>query len=127
MQRVWGSGIANKMGASQETFLWVKITQDSFQIIKWYVPKKKVSYMIYLKAYVVKLERNYIGILGSGGDSPPKASDISKNQIKWKPDIYFLKRKLHFLRSFFSKMQHKILLILSIPGVQYSYTTYTDI
>ena len=24
------------------------------------------------------------------------ASDISKNQIKWKPDIYFLKRKLHF-------------------------------
>ena len=28
------------------------------------------------------------------GLSPPEASDISKNQIKWKPDIYFLKRKL---------------------------------
>ena len=62
--------IANKMGASQETFLWVKITQASFHIIKWYVPKKKASYMIYLKAYVVKLERNYIGIWVSGGDSP---------------------------------------------------------
>ena len=91
---VWGA-IANKMGASQETFLWVKITQASFQIIKWYVPKKKASYMIYLKAYVVKLERNYIGIWGSGGDSPQtEASNISKNQMKWKPDIYFLKRKL---------------------------------
>ena len=39
----------------------------------------------------MKLERNYIDIWGSG----PEASDISKNQIKWKPDIYFLKRKLH--------------------------------
>ena len=87
---VWGA-IANKMGASQETFLWIEITQASFQIIKWYVPKKKAPYMIYLKAYVVKLERNYIGIWG-----PPEASDISKNQIKWKPDIYLLKRKLHF-------------------------------
>ena len=57
--------IANKMGASQETFLWVKITQVSLQFIKWYVPKKKASYMIYLKAYVVKLERNYIGKGGS--------------------------------------------------------------
>ena len=45
--------------------------------------------MIYLKDYVVKFERNYIGIWGSGGESPPEASDISKNQIKWKPDIYF--------------------------------------
>ena len=26
---------------------------------------------------------------------PPEASDISKNQIKWRPDIYFGKRKLH--------------------------------
>ena len=84
---VWGP-IANKMGASQKTFLWVKITQVSFQIIKWYVPKKKASYLIILKAYAVKFEKNYIGILGSG-------SDISKNKIKWKPDIYFLKRKLH--------------------------------
>ena len=68
---VWGA-IANKMGASQETFLWVKITQASFQIIKWYVPKKKGSYMIYSKAYVVKLERNDIDIWGFGGDSPQK-------------------------------------------------------
>ena len=68
---VWGA-IANKMGASQETFLWVKITQASFKIIKWYVPKKKASYMIYSKAYVVKLERNYVAIWGSGDDSPQK-------------------------------------------------------
>ena len=75
---VWGA-IANKMGASQETFLWVKITQVSFQIIKWYVlPKKKASYMIYLKAYVVKLERNYIGIWGSGGDSPQKPATFQR-------------------------------------------------
>ena len=43
----------------------------------------------FLKAYVDKLERNYIGIWGSGAIGP-EASDISKNQIKWKPDIYFL-------------------------------------
>ena len=66
---VWGA-IANKMGASQETFIWVKITQASFQIIKWYVPKKKASYIIYLKAYVVKLERNYIGIWELGAIAP---------------------------------------------------------
>ena len=74
---VWGA-IANKMGALQETFLWIKITQASFQIIKWYVPKKKASYMIYLKAYVVKLERNYIGIWGSGGDSPQKPATFQR-------------------------------------------------
>ena len=34
-------------------------------------------------------------VYGVWGLSPPEASDISKNQIKWKPDIYFLKRKLH--------------------------------
>ena len=34
--------------------------------------------------------------MGVRGRLPPEASDISKNQIKWKPDIYFLKRKLHF-------------------------------
>ena len=56
---VWGA-IANKMGASQETFLLVKITKASYQIIKWYVPKKKASYLIFMKAYVAKLERNYI-------------------------------------------------------------------
>ena len=31
-------------------------------------------------------------------------------------------KKSHFLRSFFSKMQHKILFILSMLGVQYHYT-----
>ena len=34
-------------------------------------------------------------IYGGLGAIAPEASDISKNQIKWKPDIYFLKRKLH--------------------------------
>ena len=34
------------------------------------------------------MERNYIDIWGSG-DSPPEASNISKKQIKWKPDIFF--------------------------------------
>ena len=67
--------------------------------------KGKFSYMIYSKAYVVKLERNDIGIWGLG--SPPEASDISKNQIKWKPDIYFLKRKLHifFLKAYVVKLE----------------------
>ena len=74
---VWGAK-AYKMGASQETFLWVKITQASFQIIKWYVPKKKASYMIYLKAYVVKLERNYIDIWGFGGNSPQKPATFQR-------------------------------------------------
>ena len=60
---VWGA-IANKMGASQETFLWVKITQASFQIIKWHVPKKKAFIYYLFERYVVKLERNYIGIMG---------------------------------------------------------------
>ena len=101
---VWGA-IANKMGASQETFIWVKITQASFQIIKWYVPKKKASYMIYLKAYVVILEKKIHCYMGIWGRQPPEASNISKNQIKWKPDIYFLKRKLHiyFLKDYVVK------------------------
>ena len=34
--------------------------------------------------------------MGVLGRQSPEASDILKNQIKWKPDIYFLKRKLHF-------------------------------
>ena len=40
-------------------------------------------------------------VYGGLGLSPPEASDISKNQIKWKPDIYFLKRKLHIFFIFF--------------------------
>ena len=81
--------IANKMEVSH---LWAKITQASLQLIKQYVPKKKASlqsYLIVLKGYVEKLERNYIDIWGVWGLSPPEASDISKNQIKWKPDIFF--------------------------------------
>ena len=34
--------------------------------------------MIYLKAYVVKLERNYIDICGSGGDSPQKPATFQR-------------------------------------------------
>ena len=41
--------------------------------------------------------------MGVWGLSPPEASDISKNQIKLKSDIYFLKRKLHIFIYFFLK------------------------
>ena len=83
---VWGA-IANNMEASQETcfpynYFGAKITQACLQIIKRYVPK------FFMKAYVEKFERNYIDIWGSGAIAP-EASDISKNLIKWKPDIYF--------------------------------------
>ena len=37
--------------------------------------------------------------MGVWGRKSPEASDISKNQIKWKPDIYFVKRKLHLKES----------------------------
>ena len=61
--------------------------------------------MVYSKAYVVKLERNDIGIWGSGGCRPPEASDISKNQIKWKPDIYLKKKKaLHIFLLFLKSL-----------------------
>ena len=44
--------------------------------------------------------------MGVWGRQPPEASDISKNQIKWKPDIYFLKRKLHiFLKAYVVKKE----------------------
>ena len=100
---VWGA-IANKMGASQETFLWVKINQASFQIIKWYVPKKKASYMIYFESLCSEIGKKLHWYMGVWGRKPPEASDISKNQIKWKPDIYFLKRKLHiFLKAYVVK------------------------
>ena len=85
----WGSG-ASDIG------IWgpgVKITKASYQIIKWYVPKKKASYLIFyeslcseigkklhilMKAYAVKLERNHIGIWGSGGDSPQKPGTFQR-------------------------------------------------
>ena len=47
--------------------------------------------------------------MGVWGRQPPEASDISKNQIKWKPDIYFLKRKLHiFLKAYVAKLDSEI-------------------
>ena len=72
------------MEASQETCLFVflaKITQAFLQIIKRYVPKKKASiqsYMIFSKASVLKLERNYIDVWGSGGDSPQKPATFQR-------------------------------------------------
>ena len=77
---VWGA-IANKMEASEETCFWAKITQAILQIIKRYVPKNKASIQSYLnfsKAYVEKLERNYIDIWGSGGDSPQKPATYQR-------------------------------------------------
>ena len=65
---VWRA-IANEMEASQETCFLGKITQASLLIIKRYVPRKKTSiqsYLEFLKAYVEKLERNYIDIWGLG-------------------------------------------------------------
>ena len=45
--------------------------------------------------------------MGVWGLSPPEASDISKNQMKWKPDIYFLKRKLliFFVKAYVMKFE----------------------
>ena len=70
------------MGVSQETFIWVKITQASFQIIKWYVPKKKVSCMIYLKAYVVKLEKKITLLYGGLGAVAPRSQQHLKESDK---------------------------------------------
>ena len=72
-----------------------------------------------MKAYIVKLERNHIGIWGLGRQ-PPEASDISKNQIKWKPDIYlfFLKKKLHicFFESLCSEIVKKLHWYIGVWG-----------
>ena len=94
---VWGA-IANKMEASQETCILGKNNPSLPPDYQRYIPKRKASiqsYLNFLKAYVEKLQRNDIDILGSGGgggrgggDSHQEASDISKNQIKWKPYIY---------------------------------------
>ena len=49
--------------------------------------------------------------MGVWGRQPPEASDISKNQIKWKPDINFLKRKLHiFLKAYVVKLEKMTLI-----------------
>ena len=106
---VWGA-IANKMVASQETFLWVKITKASYQIIKWYVPKKKASYLIFNESLYSEIEKKSHWYMGVWGLSPPEASAISKNQIKLKPDIYlffFLKKAsyLFFLKGYVVKLE----------------------
>ena len=67
----------------------------------------------------MKLERNYIDIWGSGGDSPQKPATFSQNQIKWKPDIYFLKRKLHiffFLKASVVKLERNYIDIWGSGG-----------
>ena len=77
---IWGA-IANKMEASQETYFWANITQPSLKSIKRYVPKTKAtiqSYLNNLKAYVEKLERNYIDIWAAGGDSPQEPATFQR-------------------------------------------------
>ena len=65
----------------------------------------------------MNLERNYIDIMGVWGRQAPEASDISKNQIKWKPDIYFLKRKLHFfLKAYVVKFERNYIDIWGSGG-----------
>ena len=77
---VWGA-ISNKMRASQETCFLGKNNPSLPPDIKRYVPKKKASiqaYLIFLKGYVEKLERNYIDIWGSGGESPQKPATFQR-------------------------------------------------
>ena len=55
--------------------------------------------------------------MGLWGQQFPEASDISKNQIKWKPDIYFLKRKLHiFLKGYVVKLERNYIDIWGSGG-----------
>ena len=74
---VWGA-IANKMGASQETFLWVKITKASYQIIKWYVPKKKASYLIFYESLYSEIGKKSHWYMGVWGDSPQKPAPFQR-------------------------------------------------
>ena len=56
--------------------------------------------------------------MGVWGRKAPEASDISKNQIKWKPDIYFLERKLHifFLKAYVVKLERNYIDIWGSGG-----------
>ena len=56
--------------------------------------------------------------MGVRGQQPPEASDISKNQIKWNPDIYLLKRKLHilFLNAYVVKLERNYIDIWGSGG-----------
>ena len=61
-----------------------------------------------LESLCSEIEKKLHWYFGVWGRQPPEASDISKNQIKWKPDIYFLKRKLHsFFESLFCEIGKK--------------------
>ena len=111
--------IANKIGASLETFLWVKITKASCQIIKWYVPKKKASYLIFYESLYSVIGNKSHWYMGVWGLSPPDASAISKNQIKWKPDIFlFFLKKLHicFFESLCSEIGKKLQWYMGVWG-----------
>ena len=57
--------------------------------------------------------------MGVWGRKPPEASDISKNQAKWKPDIIFLKRKLiFFFESLCSEIGKILHLYMGVWGRQ---------
>ena len=75
-----------------------------------------------MKAYIVKLEINHIGIW------PPEASAIPKNQIKWKPDIFFIffLKKLHicfFLKAYVVKLERNYIGIWG-SGVKITKASY---
>ena len=57
--------------------------------------------------------------MGVWGLSPPEAREISKNQIKWKPDIYFFKRILHiiFFESLCSEIGKKLHWYMGVWGL----------
>ena len=59
-------------------------------------------------------------VYGVWGLSPPEASDISKNQIKWKPDIYFCKKKASyfyfFLKAYVAKLERNYIDIWGSGG-----------
>ena len=60
-------------------------------------------------------------VYGVCGLSPPEASDISKNQIKWKPDIYFFKKKasyffIYFLKAYVVKLERNFIDIWGSGG-----------
>ena len=56
--------------------------------------------------------------MGVWGQQLPEASDISKNQIKWKPDIYFFKKKTpYFFKAYVVKLERSYIDIYGVLGV----------
>ena len=53
---------------------------------------KRKLHIYILKAYVVKLERNYVDIWGFGGESPQKPATFQR-----KLDVYFFKKKASYI------------------------------